>query len=267
MARWARALITGASAGIGASIARQLAADGVDLVLVARRTARLDELRDELLGAHPARHVEVLAADLAVPEGVALVAARLAAQDRPVDLLVNNAGFGLAGRVWERPVEDALAQIDVNVRALVHLAHAAASSMTRAGCGTIVNVSSIAGLQPSPGHAVYAATKSFVTTFSESLALELRGTGVTVTASCPGLTHTEFHAVSGAPASTGPSFLWMDADTVARDTLAAAARGRVVRVNGIGNRALAIVSQALPRTVRRVAVGRIVARVRPKLPR
>jgi len=198
---------------------------------------------------------------------VALVAARVAATDHPIDLLVNNAGFGLAGRVWERRVEDALAQIDVNVRALVQLAHAAAASMLRVGHGTIVNMSSIAGLQPSPGHAVYAATKSFVTTFSESLALELKGTGVTVTAACPGLTHTEFHTVSGTPVSTGPSFLWMDADAVARDTLDAAARGRVVRVNGFPNRVLATLSQAAPRSVRRAVVGRVVSRVRPKLPR
>jgi short-subunit dehydrogenase len=228
-------------------------------VLVARRADRLEELRVELASATV--EVEVLAADLATDAGVTAVAARVAAPDRPIDLLVNNAGFGSHGRLWERPLADARGQIAVNVQALVALSHAAASAMVPRGRGTILNVSSIAGLLPSPGNAVYSATKAFVTNFSEGLSIELRGTGVQVSASCPGLTHTEFHAVS-RPGDTaiGPEVLWMTADAVARDALDAAARGRVVRVHGAGNRALAVVSQLLPRVVKRTMVGRAMGR-------
>jgi short-subunit dehydrogenase len=262
MARWTRALVTGASAGIGEAMARELAARGADLVLVARRADRLERLQDELTGAH----VEVLQADLADPDDLERVARRCAATTDPIELLVNNAGFGGYGRVWERPYEEARGQIDVNITALVRLSHAAAAAMVAAGRGSILNVSSVAGNQPGPGSAVYGATKSFVTSFSEALAVELRGTGVTVTASCPGLTHTEFHEVAGVqthPADQA-SFLWMDARSVALDALDAAAKGTVVRVHGWPNRVLAIASHASPRAVRRAAAGRVVSRLRPR---
>lgn len=259
MSRWERALVTGASAGIGEAIARELAAAGTDLVLVARRATRLAQLRDEL--AHERCEVEVLVADLSSDHGIRAVAARLADDSSPVDLLVNNAGLGSYGRFWEQPVEDARRQIDVNVHAVVALAHAAARAMVARGRGTILDVSSIAGNQPSPGNTVYAATKAFVTNFTEALAIELRGTGVTATASCPGLTHTEFHDVAGVSAHGAPELLWMDARTVARDALDAAARGRVVRVHGAGNRALAIGARIAPRALVRAVAGRAVAQL------
>jgi short-subunit dehydrogenase len=262
MVRWKRALVTGASAGIGEAIARELAARGVDLVLVARRAERLERLRTELTGVH----VEVLPADLADLADLERVAQRCSSTTEPVDLLVNNAGFGGYGKVWERPFEEARGQIDVNVTALVRLSHAAATAMVAAGRGGILNVSSVAGNQPGPGSAVYGATKSFVTSFSEALAVELRGTGVTVTASCPGLTHTEFHDVAGVqthPAEEA-SFLWMDARSVALDALDAAAKGTVVRVHGWPNRVLAAASHVSPRVVRRAAAGRVVSRLRPR---
>ena len=205
--------------------------------------------------------IEVLAADLATDEGVARVASRLVDAASPIDLLINNAGFGSYGVAWEQPVGHALGQIDVNVRALVALSHAAAGAMVGRGSGAILNVSSIAGNQPSPGNAVYAATKAFVTNFSEALSIELRGTGVTVTASCPGLTHTEFHDVAGVSGHGAPELLWMDARSVATDALDAAARGRVVRVHGAGNRVLAVGARLAPRSLVRAVAGRAVARL------
>ncbi len=262
MARWERALVTGASAGIGTEIARQLVADGAAVVLVARRGDRLDALRDEL-GGGPG--IEVLVADLAQPGDLERVAARVADHASPVDLLVNNAGFSSFGQFWELPYADVQGQIDVNVSALVRLSHAAAGRMASAGRGTILNISSIAGNQPGPGNAVYNATKAFVTNFSEGLALELRGTGVQVTASCPGLTYSEFHAAAGLTDSPAErvTFMWMPAADVARDALDAAARGTVVRVNGWRNRAIAIGMRALPRRFARGLVGKVRARTHP----
>ena len=231
------------------------------MVLVARRGDRLESLRDELGAAN----VEVLVADLASLDDLERVAARMADDDEPIDLLVNNAGFSSFGQFWELPVADARGQIDVNVGALVRLSHAAAARMTAVGRGTILNISSIAGNQPGPGNSVYNATKAFVTNFSEGLALELRGTGVHVTASCPGLTYSEFHTVAGLTDSRAErvAFMWMPAADVARDALDAAARGTVVRVNGWRNRAIALGMRALPRTVARGLVVPVRARTQP----
>lgn len=241
---------------------RQLAARGVDVVVVARRSERLVALQAELPGVT----IEPLAADLADPVDLERVVDRLLASEAPIDLLVNNAGFGTYGKLWERPFAEAKGQIDVNVTALVRLSHAAAGVFRERGHGTILNVSSVAGNQPGPGNAVYSATKAFVTSFSEALAMELKGTGVQVTASCPGLTHTEFHAVAGVevPPAGRAAFLWMDAAAVASDALDAASKGTVVRVHGAGNRALAVASQVAPRTLKRAVVGKVLSRVKPR---
>jgi short-subunit dehydrogenase len=262
MARWRRALVTGASSGIGEAIARRLAADGVDLVVVARRSDRLDTLADELRS--PLCRVEVLPADLTDPVALDAVVARLADTEVPVDLLVNNAGFGMFGLFWELPVDRQVAQIQTNVTALVRLAHAALGRMVREGRGTVLNVSSVAGNQPGPHDAVYAATKAFVTTFTEGLAEELRGTGVTTTALCPGLTTTEFGAVAGLDEThrAAPGFLWMTADAVATEGLEAAARGRVVHVTGLGYRVLAALTSVAPRTLRRRGASIVLSRTR-----
>jgi short-subunit dehydrogenase len=262
MARWRRALVTGASSGIGEAFARLLAADGVDLVLVARRVGRLEALAASLRS--PVCRVDVLPADLTRADDVERVAARLADSEAPVDLLVNNAGFGTFGRFWELPLDGELAEIGTNVTALVHLTHAALGRMVPEGRGAVLNVSSVAGNQPGPGDAVYAATKAFVTTFTEGIAEELRGTGVTATALCPGLTTTEFHDVAGAPQARhrGPAMLWMTAEAVARDGLEAAAKGRVVQVSGLGNRVLAGLSAVAPRGVKRRAAGAVLSRAR-----
>jgi short-subunit dehydrogenase len=259
-APWRRALVTGASAGIGDAIARRLGNAGVDLVLVARRADRLESLAAELRSA--TTRVDVLPADLGDRAGLDQVAARLASDAAPVDPLVNNAGFGAHGLFWERPVERAQAQIDVNVSALVHLTHAALGRMVRDARGAVMNISSVAGNQPGPRSAIYAATKAFVTNFTEGLAVELKGTGVTVTAVLPGLTHSEFHDVSGVgerPRST-PEFLWMTADAVAAEAIDATAKGRVVHVTGLGNRVLSGLSGVAPRGLRRRATGVVLRR-------
>ena len=263
MARWRRALITGASAGIGDAIARRLAADGVDLVLVARRAERLELLAAQLRSS--TTRVEVLAADLADAAGLVAVAARLAADDEPVDLLVNNAGFGGHGQFWRQPIAHEISEINVNVTALVELTHAALAHMVPEGRGAVMNVSSVAGFRPGPTNAVYSATKAFVTNFSEAVAIELAGTGVTVTAVCPGLTRTEFHLAGGFETDVArvPRFFWMSADAVARQALEATEQGKVVHVTGRVNRVLAALIQATPRRPRR-AVANAVVRVRAR---
>jgi hypothetical protein len=260
---WRRALVTGASAGIGTALARELAARGTALVLVARRADRLDTLAAELRAG--GAEVETLAADLATVEGCDAVAARLAVTTSPVDLLVNNAGLGSNGPFASLPIGREIEQVRVNVEAVVRLTRAALDPMLAARRGAVLTVSSVAGHQPGPGNAVYAATKAFATSFTEALVEELRGSGVTATALLPGLTRTEFHEAADMTERMEqlPGFVWMQADAVARAALDGAAAGRAVVIPGAGNRALVWVSGALPRpVVRRVAglAGRTIKR-------
>ncbi|MCC6338875.1 MAG: SDR family oxidoreductase [Acidimicrobiia bacterium] len=243
------ALVTGASAGIGREFAAQLADRGYDLVLVARRPGKLADTADEVVRRGGA--ADVLAADLVTPEGLAAVEERLASAERPVDLLVNNAGFGTYGRFSEldREVEDR--EVRLNVLAVVRLTHAALGPMLARGSGGVINVSSLAGYQPTPRSAVYGSTKAFVTNFSQSLHQELSGTGVTVTALCPGYTRTEFQEVAGLDRDEVPSFLWMDSPPVVAAGLDAFERGRAVCVPGPMNAFTAAVSSTLPGFVTR----------------
>lgn len=243
------ALVTGASAGIGREFAEQLADRGHDLILVARREAPLEEAAEEV--ARRGSTAEVLPADLVSPEGLASVEARLSDPQRPVDLLVNNAGFGTYGRFSEldRDTEDR--EVRLNVLALVRLTHAALGPMLERGSGGVINVSSLAGFQPTPRSAVYSSTKAFVTSFSQSLHQELSGTGVGVMALCPGFTRTEFQEVAGLDREQVPSFLWMDPGPVVSSALTAFARGRAVYVPGPMNAVTAAVSSTLPGAVTR----------------
>ena len=245
---WRTALVTGASSGIGTALARQLAGDGVGLALVARRVDRLEQLAAELRGT---AEVEVIGADLSDPGDRAVVAGRLDAPDRPIDLLVNCAGLGAAGPFVDGEVAAYHQMIAVNVEAVVELSHAAAVPMRRRGRGWIMNISSLGGHAPGPRFAVYSATKAFVTSFSEALHEELRREGVVVTAICPGATRTEFGEISGADGGDLPGFLWQDADTVAREALEAVAGGRAVRVTGWPNRLAAGLTAFLPRSANR----------------
>jgi short-subunit dehydrogenase len=253
---WSRALVTGASSGIGEAFVRSLAADGAAVVAVARREDRLTALADELDRQHGAR-VEPLRADLADAEQRATVERRLASDAEPVDLLVNNAGLGAVGPFLTIEPQRIDEQIAVNVTAVVHLARAALTAMRPRGRGAVVNVSSLASLQPLPKHAVYAATKAFVTSFSESLTEEMRGSGVTVTAVLPGFIRTEFIGMARAERQAGrlPEFLWMTAEQVAEAGLAAAARGDPVCVPGAGYKAFAVASHPFPRSLKRWVAG------------
>ncbi len=257
---WERALVTGASSGIGEAFARQLGAAGTDLVLVARSADRLESLADELR-ARAGVEVEVRPADLADPARLAEVEERVASVDRPVDLLVNNAGYGTNAPFAEIPVDDEEAEIRVNVVALVRLCHAAARRMPATGGGAIVNVASVAAFQPSPTSANYSATKAYVSSFSQSLHDELKPHGVTVTALYPGLTRTEFQSRGGYRVVV-PDALWQTADEVARAGLAACARGDAVEVPGWHNKALVSSVRILPMALQRRLAGQVTKRLR-----
>lgn len=254
------ALITGGSAGLGLEFARQLAADGHDLVLVARNAERLRHVADELGTAHGVL-VEVLPADLTLPDDVARVAQRLAVvggrpgegELRPVGLLVNNAGFATSASFLTGRISTERRGIDVMVTAVVELSHAAVGQMLERGRGAILNVGSVAALTAG---GTYAAAKAYVRTFTESLAVELKGTGVTATLLSPGFTHTEFHARAGIPESAiVPEWGWLDADDVVRTALADVRRGVVLSTPSVRYKVASAVLRAAPRWAVR-AVGK-----------
>jgi short-subunit dehydrogenase len=253
------ALVTGASSGIGRAFADALAARGGELVVVARDDARLDEMGGELERRH-GTEVEVVAADLSTEKGTALVEARLESNDPPVDLLVNNAGFGTFGHFHElsREVEDR--EIRLNVLAVTRLCHAALPGMLARRRGGIINVSSLAGYQPVPENATYAATKAYVTSLSHALHEETRGTGVKVMVLCPGFTRTEFQERAGVDSRAVPGWLWQSADEVVHAALRAFDRGRAVCIPGPLNQTGAVFSSALPRGLTRRLAGAIVKR-------
>jgi len=245
-----RALVTGASSGIGEAFARRLAADGTALVLVARRADRLDALAGELGGT-----IEVLPADLADGEQLRLVEKRLADAADPVELLVNNAGFGTTGDFATLDVEREDEEVRLNVLAVVRLCRAALPGMLERRAGGIVNVSSLAGFQPDPGNATYGASKAFVLSFSEALAEEVRGSGVRVQALCPGFTRTDFQTTAEYETSRIPKAAWQRPDQVVETSLAALEKGKVVCVPGPHNKVAAAASTFLPRVARRRVAG------------
>ena len=251
---WSNALVTGASSGIGEAFVRKLAARGTNVVLVARRAERLEELAEEVRKEHGVT-ADVLTADLSDEAGVAAVEERLKLVDRPVDLLVNNAGFGTRGPFHELDVEKEEEEIRLNVIALVRLTRAALPVMIGRKQGGVVNVSSLGSFQPVPMMATYAATKAFVTSFTESVAEEVRGTGARVVALCPGFTRTEFGDHVGAEAAGVPDFLWMDVDPVVDSALSALDRGQVLAIPGLLNQATVATTRMVPRSVVRRFVG------------
>jgi uncharacterized protein len=242
------ALITGASSGIGADIARELAARGHGVTLVARREARLRELAEELASAHGIR-VEAVAADLTDAEARAALPGRLEELGLEADLLVNNAGFGTSGRVDELSPEEEVSQIRILVEAPIDLAVRFAGGMVERGRGAILNVASVAAFQPVPYASTYAAAKAALLSFSEAAHGELRSRGVGVTALCPGPVPTEFFDVSSQnPIERAmPRFTWVESRDVARAGVEGLASGKRVVVPGITVRAAALASQHLPR--------------------
>lgn len=244
---WTKAVVTGASSGIGEAIARILADAGTHVVLVARTKDRLDELAEELGGGD---HATVHVADLAEPRDVAAIA-DLVTRDAEIDLVVNNAGFGFAGPFAESDPTGQLGMIDVNVRCLTQLSHAAAAAMSERGRGGILNISSVAGYAPTPDNAVYGATKAFVTSFSQALHSELKGSGVHVACVAPGFTRTEFQTRADYDTSKLPGFLWQTAEEVARVAVDAVAANKALVVPGVLNKTVVGSVKPLPAWLQR----------------
>ena len=246
-------LVTGASAGIGAELARGLAARGYGVTLVARREERLRALADELGSG-----AEVAACDLA---DAAARGALVAGLERQVTGVCNNAGFGSVGRFAELDAERELRLVRVNVEAVVELTRAFLPPMLEAGAGAVLNVASIAAYQPLPGFAAYAASKAFVQSFSEAVHEELAGTGVSVTCLSPGFTHTEFEAAAGSEGSL-PGFIYGDASDVAEAGIEAMLAGRRSAIPGLANRASMLGGRVAPRSLLLPLVRQVTDRLR-----
>jgi len=246
------ALVTGATAGIGHAFCRELAERGTDLVIVARNRARLENVSDELRAKHSIK-VEILAADLSKRPALQRVAKRLANRDRPIDLLVNNAGFGVSTSFLKGDLADEEAMLDVLCRAVLVLSHAGALSMKDRGRGAIINVSSVAGFVPM---GTYAAAKAWVTAFTETLAHELSGSGVSATALCPGFTRTEMHERANLDVSRLPNAMWLEADRLVRDCLEDVKAGKVISIPGVQYKVIAGIAQLAPRGLVRTLSGR-----------
>ena len=243
------ALVTGASAGIGAALARVYASHGYDLALTARRADRLHKLADDLRLRHGVESL-VVPADLARPEAPAEVLAEIEAHGRVVDALVNNAGYGLPGAYAATKWEDQRIFLQVLVAAVAEFAHRVLPGMLERKFGRIVNVASLAGLAPAaPGATLYGPAKAFVVRFSQALHLETQGTGVHVSALCPGYTYSEFHDVTGTRAQVSeatPAWLWLGADEVAQAGYEAAEANRPICVTGAPNKAAAVLAKLIP---------------------
>lgn len=252
------ALVTGASAGIGEIFCDRLAAQGHDLVVVARDAGRLEALRTRLEAQHGIS-VEVLPADLSERDQVQRVAERLSDPARPVEMLVNNAGFGLREAFLSNEVEDEERMIAVLVTAPVVLSHAAARGMKERGSGVIVNVASVAAFLTS---GTYSAAKAYLKTFSQSLSAELAGTGVRVTVLCPGFTRTEFHQRAGIKGHGIPDAMWLDADRLVDDALADVEKGKSLSVPGWQYKAIVPVLRLVPSAL--LGNPHLVSRHRPR---
>jgi uncharacterized protein len=248
-------VITGASAGIGAALARVFARHGHELALVARREDRLRALADEI-AATGARKPLVIAADLQRPDAARVIGEALTEQGVEPQYMVNNAGFGLVGLAGARDRDEVLAMIDVNVRALTELSLAFIDSLVRHR-GGLLNVGSLAGFVPGPGMAVYYATKSYVLSLSEALHSELKSRGVRVTVLCPGPVPTEFAERAGLSVRSAPGPLTQSAERVAEAGYRGLMRGQRVVVPGLANK---LVASVVPRVPRRLLLGVIASR-------
>ncbi len=238
-------LVTGATAGIGHEFARQLAARGDDLVLVARDTARLDEVAADLRSSYGVG-TEVLVADLPDTAQLATVEARLAGRERPVDLLVNNAGFGLKGAFLDNDIATEQRQQDVLVRAVLRLSHAALGGMVERGHGGVINVSSVAAFLP---RGTYSAAKAWVNQFSVWAHKEYAPAGVTVMALCPGFVKTEFHERLGVAdrSKSAPAALWLEAPDLVREALEDFDAGKAMSIPSKRYKAIVTASRLIPR--------------------
>jgi hypothetical protein len=252
------ALVTGASSGIGAAIAKELASHGYSLVLVSRRDERLRSLATEISAEHDVE-AEIVTVDLADEAQRDQLQSELGGRGRAVEVLVNNAGFGHQADFAPSPRDRMVEMVRVNVEAVVDLTSRFVGPMTDRGRGTIINIASTAAFQPLPGAAVYGASKSFVLSFSEAIRTELRGTGVTVTAVCPGPVKTEFTEVAGVGGveDRTPGAVWMSAEEIARHAVDGARNDKRVVVPGMLNRAGALAGQHSPRALALPLISRV----------
>ncbi|MCT9081698.1 SDR family NAD(P)-dependent oxidoreductase [Streptomyces fulvoviolaceus] len=239
------ALITGSTAGIGAAFARRLAADGHNLVLVARDTKRLQEQATELHDRHGIE-AEVLTADLATDDGIETVAARLSDRRNPVDLLVNNAGFGNKGRYLDVSMADELKMLKVHCEAVLRLTSAATEAMRERGRGGVVNVASVAAFVP---RGTYGASKAWGVQFTQGVAKDLAGSGLRLMALCPGFVRTEFHQRAGMGTDNIPGWMWLDADKLVAAALHDLARGKTLSIPDPRYKALMGLVKVTPRAL------------------
>ncbi len=263
------ALVTGASSGIGAAFARELAARGINLVLTARRAERLHALAETLRQAHGIR-IEVMPCDLAERDAPRALCEQLAARGIFIETLVNNAGYGVTGYFLSQPWAVQADFIQVLMTAPTELCHRLLPGMIERGRGRIINVASLAGHIPgSAGQTLYAGAKSYLIRMSQALHLEYRQDGVNTCALCPGFTYSEFHDVTGSRAmmSKLPGWMWMDAETVVRQGLDAVERGEAVHVNGRVNRLIKSMLKLMPDRLALHLIGRQSRRFRKKAPR
>jgi uncharacterized protein len=252
------ALVTGASSGIGASIAAKLASRGFSLILVARREERLRSLATDLSAEHGV-DVEVIACDLGDESERDRLQSELGGRGRAVEVLVNNAGFGHQADFATSPRERMVEMVRLNVEAVVDLTSRFITPMVERGRGSVINIASLGAFQPLPGSAVYGASKAFVLSFSEAIRTELRGSGVTVTAVCPGPVRTEFMEVADVPGveDRTPGIVWMSAEDIAHQAVEGASNDKRVVVPGMLNRAGALAGQHSPRALALPLIGRI----------
>jgi short-subunit dehydrogenase len=245
------ALITGASAGIGATFARHLAAEGYDLLLVARRADRLRDLAGELSASHGIR-CEIFAADLTDPAAPGKIAAHAESQGLAIDFLVNNAGLSGNGKFLDTPWPQLAGEIQLMITAVTELVHLLAPGMRERGWGRIINVSSLAAFSPPGASLLYTAIKTYVLLMSESLDMELKPHGVHVMALCPGFTFSEFHDVMGTrdTASKLPAVLWQQPEAVVEEAYAAVMKGKPVCVPGTVNKLVAGMMRPVPEALR-----------------
>lgn len=241
------ALITGASAGIGAAFARHLAAEGLNLLLVARRAERLQQLASELQHQHGIR-CDIFAADLNDPAAPAAIMAFAEQQKIAVDVLINNAGLSGKDAFADTPWPTLAAEIQLMVTAVTELCHRVLPGMRERGWGRIINLSSLAAMSPPGASLLYTGIKSYVLNMSQSLDMELKPQGIHVTALCPGFTHSEFHDVMGTrdTAKKLPGLLWQDAESVVREGWHAVMKGKPVCVPGVVNKMVVATVRPLP---------------------
>jgi len=259
------ALVTGASSGIGAAVARALAKRGIDVVLTARRAKRLQELKTEIESVGSVR-AHVIALDLADPAGPRRLCTELERQGHNVSILVNNAGFGVYGRLWQNDPARLTQMLQLNMVSLTELTSLIVAGMVKRGRGYVLQVASIAAYQPSPFYAAYAATKAYVLFLSQALDWELRGTGVSVTTVCPGMTSTEFHAVADHIKPKSMDRLAMTAEEVAEIGVRAMFRRKTVVTTGLLNKISALMVKLSPRSLATAAAARIMRSDKVALP-